>query len=81
MKRSSQLGRKPWQIAEQVKAVLGDVDGLLAAVEVASTSPAIRHGGSTSLKLSVNAAGGTSTNVISRPVARQRGAALMWPLA
>jgi hypothetical protein len=72
MKRSSQLGRKPWQIAEQVKAVLGDVDGLLAAVEVASTSPATCHGGSTLLRLSVNASGGTSTTVISRPVDRRR---------
>jgi hypothetical protein len=68
-------------LAEQVRAVLGDIDGLLAAVEVASTSPAPWHGGSTSLKLSVNASDGTSTNVISRPVARQHGAALMWPLA
>ena len=34
MKLAKRLGQKPWQIAERVTAVLGDVDGLLAAVEV-----------------------------------------------
>jgi arginyl-tRNA synthetase len=34
MKLAKQLGRKPQEIAERVAAVLGDVDGLLAAVAV-----------------------------------------------
>jgi arginyl-tRNA synthetase len=33
MKLAKRLGRKPREIAEQVTAALGDVDGLLAGVE------------------------------------------------